>query len=430
MTVTQLRAPALAGFVAGARGAITAAAAVPAGSLSDAELAEGITALAELESQATALRLALSTEADARRLADQGAETGTDVWLSALTGDTRTVLAGGLRIAGLLQERYAATREAFAAGRLRLDQVRVIVNAAEQAPPEATRDQVRRAEELLVGKATGDSSRSGRPMDARRLRQAARRMFDPVDRALADRHEAILLGRETRSAEAEAFLMLHDNGNGTFSGRFLVPELHGHLLRQALDRLSSPRRLSRGRDGAVEVDETAPGGGCGANLYEVRGQAFMELLEHLPTTGHAANGIELIVKVGLASLRSDLGAAHLDTGAAITPGEARRLACNAAIIPAVLGGESVPLDLGRGRRLHDRHQRRALSLTHDTCAVAGCDRPFAWCEIHHPEAWSWGGRSDLDNALPLCGFHHRRAHDTTWDLRRRTDGEWRFHRRR
>ena len=62
-------------------------------------------------------------------------------------------------------------------------------------------------------------------------------MFATIDADLAVRHEAILLGRETRTAQAETFLALHDNGDGSFSGRFRIPELHGHLLTQVLDRL-------------------------------------------------------------------------------------------------------------------------------------------------------------------------------------------------
>ena len=430
MTVTALHLPALVGAVAGAQDLVREASAVPAAAVATDELGEAITALAALESQVVALRMSLSAEADARRVADETAHTGTDAWLAQLTGDTRQALAGGLRIARLLQEKYDATRVAFAAGRLRLPQVRVIVDAAEQAPPEATPEQVRAAEEQLVARATGDATRSGRPVDARRLRQVARRMFDPVDRELADRHEAILLGRETRSAEAETFFALHDNGNGTFSGRFLIPELHGQLLRHALDRLTSPRRLSRDREGKPVTDPTALGTECGANIYEVRGAAFLELVEHLPTTGHGPNSTELLVTVELDALMSGLGTAGLDTGVRITAGDARRLACEAGLVPAVLGGPSVPLDLGRRRRLHDGNQRRALSLVHDTCAIAGCDRPVAWCEIHHLRPWSRGGRTDLDSAIPACGHHHRRAHDPRWDLRRRSDGEWAFHRRR
>ena len=130
------------------------------------------------------------------------------------------------------------------------EQVRVIVNAAEQAPVEATPEQVAAAEEWLVARATGAGTRSGGRLDAKRLRQAARRMFATIDPDLALRHEAILLGRETRTAEAETFLALHDNGDGSFRGRFRIPELHGHLLTHALDRLCAPRRLTRDRAGA------------------------------------------------------------------------------------------------------------------------------------------------------------------------------------
>jgi hypothetical protein len=397
----------------------------------DGEALGGVVAeLARVESRAAALRLSLSVEADRRSVAEETAETGTDAWVARLTGSTREQAAGGLRIARLLAEKYFVTRTAFAAGELRVEQVRVIVDASEQAPVEASPAQVAAAEQWLVDRATGAGTRSGRPMDAKRLRQAARRMFAAIDHDLADRHEAILLGRETRTAEAETFLTLHDNGDGSFSGRFRIPELHGHLLDQALGRLTAPRRLSRDRQGAVVLDESAPGHEHGVPVYERYGAAFCELIEHLPARGHAANGCELLVTIDLDALLAGLGAARLDTGVAITAAEARRLACNAGLVPAVLGGDSVPLDLGRRRRLHSRNQRRALSLIHDTCAVAGCQRPFAWCEVHHHRwGWSSGGPTDLDNGLPLCGHHHRRAHDTRFDLRRRPDGEWAFHRR-
>ena len=125
----------------------------------------------------------------------------------------------------------------------------------------------------------------------------------------------------------------------------------------------------------------------------------------------------------------ETGTGRLDQGVRVGIGDLRRLACEAGIVPAVMGGTSRPLDLGRERRLHTKAQRQALATVHETCAATGCDRPFAWCEVHHPRAWSAGGRTDLDNALPLCGQHHRRAHDPGWRLRRHADGSWRFHRR-
>ncbi len=178
------------------------------------------------------------------------------------------------------------------------------------------------------------------------------------------------------------------------------------------------------------VDPTLPGSGPGLNWTERMGLAFTELLEHLPTEGHAANGTTLLLTLDLDALRDGLGAARLETGDHLSAAQARRLACNAGLIPAVLGTDSAPLDLGREARLHTKAQRQALSLTHDSCGVAGCERPFAWCEIHHPHPWSRGGRTDLANALPLCFFHHQRAHDNHLDLRKTPTGDWRFHRRR
>ena len=103
----------------------------------------------------------------------------------------------------------------------------MIVRAANQAPTDATPSQIQQAEQWLVDQASGAGTRSGRRVDHKRLRQTARRMFSRIDRDLALRHEAILLGRESRNAEAETYLQLHDNGNGTWSGKFTSPSCTG-----------------------------------------------------------------------------------------------------------------------------------------------------------------------------------------------------------
>ncbi|HET8560236.1 MAG TPA: DUF222 domain-containing protein [Marmoricola sp.] len=427
MTVHQLRPPATAGLIAEARAAVAAGLAVPAGALGNQEVEEGVVELAALESQVAAWRLRLVAEADARRLAEEKAATGTDALLARLTGETREAMNGGIWLARALREKYHATLEALGEGTLRLKQAWVIVKAAERAPAGATAEQVREAEELLVAKATGVANRSGRPMDAKRLRQAARRMFETMGREVADQCESDQLKDEESKAEAETWLSLHDRGDGTFKGSFVIPERHGLLLRALLERLTSPRRLVRDKQGQSSVDESV---NCPHNWSERNGAAFCELIEHLPTEGWSGTGISLLVHISLEALRSAVGAARLDSGAHLSAAAARKLACEAGIIPAVLGGDSVPLDLGRERRLHTKAQRQALSALHDSCAVVGCDRPFAWCEIHHPDPWSQGGRTDLDNAIPLCGYHHNRAHEGRFDLRRHSGGEWRFHRRR
>ena len=182
-------------------------------------------------------------------------------------------------------------------------------------------------------------------------------------------------------------------------------------------------RLCRDATGNLVVDETVDNGLNNLSWSEHLGQAFCELIEHLPTEGYTnGNAATIVAHLDLDALVAGAGAATVDGGVKISAGEIRRLACEASILP---------LDLGRGQRLHSHHQRIALSATHDTCAVAGCERPFAWCEIHHHRLrWAHGGRTDLDNGLPLCGYHHRRAHDDRWDLRQHASGDYRFHRRR
>ncbi|GAA1982001.1 hypothetical protein GCM10009799_03820 [Nocardiopsis rhodophaea] len=81
------------------------------------------------------------------------------------------------------------------------------------------------------------------------------------------------------------------------------------------------------------------------------------------------------------------------------------------------------VDVGRSRRLFGPAVRAALMARRQGCAwEGGCDRPIAWCQVDHKVAWWDGGRSDLDNAQPLCRFHnlekeHRRARERGWGPR-------------
>jgi hypothetical protein len=94
----------------------------------------------------------------------------------------------------------------------------------------------------------------------------------------------------------------------------------------------------------------------------------------------------------------------------------RRLCCEANIVPIVLGGAGEVLDAGRQCRLANRAQRRALRAMYRTCANPSCTVEFDSCRIHHVIYWERGGRSDLDNLLPLCERHHHLVHEGGWTL--------------
>jgi len=144
------------------------------------------------------------------------------------------------------------------------------------------------------------------------------------------------------------------------------------------------------------------------------GRAFCELIERFPATKlPKAGGVSatVVVTMTIDTLMGRLEEAGvLDTGDRISPGEARRLACEAGIIPAVLGGRSEVLDLGRTRRSHNQPQRIAMGIRDGGCTEPGCDAPPALCHAHHDQAFSEGGITDVEHARLLCTPHHIKYH--------------------
>ena len=94
----------------------------------------------------------------------------------------------------------------------------------------------------------------------------------------------------------------------------------------------------------------------------------------------------------------------------------RRLCCEATILPVVLNGTGVALDVGHEQRLATRAQRRALRAMYRTCGHPGCTVRFADCDIHHVIDWDHHGPTDLANLLPLCSRHHHVVHEGGWRL--------------
>jgi hypothetical protein len=179
---------------------------------------------------------------------------------------------------------------------------------------------------------------------------------------------------------------------------------------------------------------TDPATGKRLPWARVRGIAFCSLLEamdpqRMPLQGGGATTVT--VTIDLAALRTGLGAGTLSDGTRISAGQARRLACRAGIVPAVLGGRSEVLDLGRTSRFFSAKQRHAAALRHPQCRAHGCDVPAAWCEAHHSrDPWASGGTTDLADLMMLCPWHHHRAHDDSYLTKKLPNGDVRFHRRR
>jgi hypothetical protein len=158
-------------------------------------------------------------------------------------------------------------------------------------------------------------------------------------------------------------------------------------------------------------------------------EALESLLERIdPDTlpAHGGDATTVVVTIPIESLRNKLGLATLADGTLITAAEARRLACGANILPAVLGGNSEILDLGRSQRLFSPAQRKAMRIRDQHCCAEGCTVPATWCDAHHLKPWSQGGKTNINDGILLCGHHHRRIHDPKYETTRQPDGDIRF----
>jgi hypothetical protein len=389
----------------------------PGVELASGDYAKAVREVDRAVARLQAVRLSLVAAADRAEVALGSGMSGTGAWLSKHTRTTGAAAAGQVALAGAL-ESLPATGAALRDGALSAEHAAVIAAATRQLPATLAAEQQAVVEAGLV--------------------EQAKRLDPAALREEADRHHDRVLRDEEARARAKTRLTMHDNHDGTLTGHFTVPTVAGAILKKVIGQLVSPRR---GRLGASRAQ--AGPSGDGLDWAHRQGEAFAELLEHLPTDRlHTKTAATIVVTLDHTQLRHDLAAAGVDTGHEISAGEARRLACGAGILPAVLNGASLPLDLGRTRRFFTEAQSVALATRHTTCLADGCDRPYAWTELHHQDPWSTGGRTDLAKAEPLCGFtwveegaqrpsrtHHHRIHDPSYLHRRHPDGSITFHRR-
>ena len=173
--------------------------------------------------------------------------------------------------------------------------------------------------------------------------------------------------------------------------------------------------------GAAVAAEQA-NGADDRTLDQVKADALVGLITGTRSPGRGVP--EVSVLIDLDTLRDglhDRSVCETSTGEQVPVATIRRLCCDADIIPVVLDGDGVALDVGRAKRVATREQRRALRAMYRTCAHPGCTVGFDDCDIHHVNPWTPTGLTDLDNLLPLCSRHHHLVHEGGWTLTLRAD---------
>ena len=127
-------------------------------------------------------------------------------------------------------------------------------------------------------------------------------------------------------------------------------------------------------------------------------------------------------------LRGAAAAGLIGADEPISAGDLRRLCCDADLLPAVLGGPSDILDVGRDHRLVTPPIRAALTLRDRGCIFPGCHARACTCDAHHIVPWHQGGPTKLSNLCLLCHHHHtllepaRYPTRDQWEIRIAHDG--------
>jgi uncharacterized protein DUF222/HNH endonuclease len=305
--------------------------------------------------------------------------------------------AAHLRAAAVI-DRVPEVATAYARGEIGLGHVDVVARVLPDLSTQALA--------AGAGKLLAEQAAAGPP---RVLARAAVRIRDHFHPAAGD--------DRARRLHERRWLSVARTFEGAVAVQGLLDPDGGELLLATLGNLMPPAALDDGRTAAIR-----------------RADALIDMCRLAGAAAPVAGGEKPHVSVTVDWRTLSGEATSLPTGALpagaggwlgatlgdrtpITATTARRLACDATILPAVLGTAGEVLDLGRTARLVTPPLRRALVLRDGGCRFPTCDRPPEWTDAHHLHSWAAGGPTSLPNLILLCRHHHVRVHEGGWRIR-------------
>lgn len=368
-----------------------------------------------LASRLSAVSVTLLGLADAASDSLRDTGTPTTTWLATRGGLSKREAAGMLHQARELRQR-PGVGQAAVEGAISVAKARAISRVLDGLTG-LDAQQAAQAERVMLDVAARQ--------DADQLAKAAPAVLAAVVGDDADAAQERHLQRQAEAAQRNRSLVFGRDGNGsvTFSGS--LPRVAGEAFITLVDSYAESRR----RNAAEERDEAL----ALRSPAQRRADALLDLMaaHHSGRRAPSAGGDRprVVVTLSYERLRSAAAGAGIIAGdELISAGELRRLCCDADLVPAVLGGASEPLDVGREQRLVTRSIRTALALRDGGCVFPGCDTRPAVCEAHHLRPWWDGGDTALSNLALLCHHHHglvepaKYAARDQWEVRLGADG--------
>ena len=213
--------------------------------------------------------------------------------------------------------------------------------------------------------------------------------------------------------------------DGMMSLNLLTPAAEGAAILSVLEANASPRNVQF-RDADDPFDDDTDDRTRPQKMADACMRAFNVYAKTSDTSTQTGAAPTLTVTVPMSEIykysAGNPALAQVNrTGEFVPVAEATRIICEGAIQVAMTDNHGNVMNLGRTQRLFTPVQRKAINQTYRTCATTGCDIPAPWTEAHHVTWWSRGGKTDLDNAVNLCNFHHHQVHQGNLDLKRCPD---------
>ncbi len=330
------------------------------------------------------------------RLIERADRSGTYAWDGAATtqafvrqisGESDGWVSKRVQVGRALADRMPATAKAFEAGDLGLDHAHVIQQATRGLDHDLAVDL-----EAFLAQQAG-------PLTPRQLRVVAEELV-----AAAAPEES---AKETASKRAATHLHLSQTLDGRWRIDGWLDAEAGLIIPQAIiDFLRKPDP-----EGDLLTE----------SIGHRRAEALVQMARHACAHAESCNGEgggrhTVIVGLSHDALLDELGTAGTPDGQRLPAAAARRMACDAGIIPAVYGSDSEVFDFGRRTRQISAGLRHFLVARDGGCVWPGCDRPPSWTEAHHREQWLRDhGQTKPEHLDLLCLHHHHKVHEGGWD---------------
>ena len=383
----------------------------PAGRL--ALLGAAMVAVGRLQS----LVLALVGEAEAAEASMIEVGVGTRGWLV----DTHRLSpheAGSLVKQAERLDRFEHVRAAALAGDVRPQQARAVIDVLAALPEDFSAAQLAAGEEEMLHQAE--------IFHAVELTRLARHLLEYIAPDVMEEAEAQRLERELEMARKRRGITFADDGHGTTRIHGFLPTLDAELLRAQVDAIAHHRHRTALELHDPLTEQLTPAMRRGDALVELARMAAL----HRDAPAHGGDRPRILITIDHTRLLEDCRRASLvERGHDLTASQLRQLACDADILPAVLDGASVPLDVGREKRLVPPDMRVALVLRDRGCVFPGCTMPPAHCDAHHIIPWWDDGPTSLENCLLVCKHHHNLVEPQPnappghqWEIRLGPDG--------